>query len=541
MKYRCYQLLLAVAGLVLAVGCATLESDLEAAAAEGDTETVKVLLAGGADVNAKEKRGMTALMLAAGDGHIETVEVLLTGGADINAKSKDGMTALMLAAGDGHIETVKVLLAGGADVDAKAKDGMTALIRAAEFGHTETVKVLLAGGAEVNVKDKDGMTALIRAAEFGHTKTVKALMAGGADVEAKNIKHGRTALMFAAGKCHTETVNALVAGGAEVNAKDKDGWTALMFAVWAGHTETVEPLLAGGADVNAKEKRGMTALMLAAGDGRIETVEVLLVGGADVDAKAKDGMTALMFAVWEGHTGIVQLLKKVEDVGFNLKPKNQFEMGIQIIEESYRGVIKNYYKPIPASTMLFGSVKGIEDLVGVTNCLILKDDHHKMIHPLTQKPLDKNIHYEEGLQALKDIFRFIVNSKPDYEPLNIAHSAIGGMLESLDPHSTLLPRETFECFDAKGRKSGIGIYIKMRDDFVTVISTIDNTPAQKAGIMSADRIIKVDGKITKNIRQTVNMLRGPKGTKVVVTILRQGVKEPIEIEIVRGVIFKSCV
>jgi len=50
MKYRCYQLLLAVAGLVLAVGCATLESDLEAAAAEGDTETVKVLLAGGADV-----------------------------------------------------------------------------------------------------------------------------------------------------------------------------------------------------------------------------------------------------------------------------------------------------------------------------------------------------------------------------------------------------------------------------------------------------------------------------------------------------------
>ncbi|MBW2607724.1 MAG: S41 family peptidase [Deltaproteobacteria bacterium] len=220
----------------------------------------------------------------------------------------------------------------------------------------------------------------------------------------------------------------------------------------------------------------------------------------------------------------------------NLKPNEQFEVGIEIIEQTYHLVTNEYYKPVSANTMLFGSVKGIENLVGDTGYFILEDGHQIIIHPLTQKPIDKNINHEEGQQALKDIYSFIVNSKSDYKPLNIAHSAIGGMLESLDSHSTFLPREAFEDNDSKGRLSGIGIHIKMRDDFVTVISPIVGSPADKAGIASTDRIIKVDGKITKNIRQTVNMLRGPKGTKVVVTILRQGVKEPIEFEMVRDVI-----
>jgi carboxyl-terminal processing protease len=219
-------------------------------------------------------------------------------------------------------------------------------------------------------------------------------------------------------------------------------------------------------------------------------------------------------------------------------PGMQIENGIKLLAQAYRIIIEEHYRPVSGSTMLYRSMKGIEGLVGDTGCFILKDGHPKMINPLTQKLIDQNVTQEDGLQALKDIYRFVANNKPDYAPKDIAHSALGGMLGSLDPDSTFLPPEAFEDsqIDPEGKFTGIGINLTMRDDFVTVISPIDDSPAQKAGIMGHDRIIKVDGKAIKNKRQTLVMLRGQKGTKVGVTILRQGVKEPIEFEIVRDVI-----
>jgi carboxyl-terminal processing protease len=76
----------------------------------------------------------------------------------------------------------------------------------------------------------------------------------------------------------------------------------------------------------------------------------------------------------------------------------------------------------------------------------------------------------------------------------------------------------------------------MKNGFVTVISPIEDTPAYKAGIKAQDRIIKVDGKPVKDLRQAVNMMRGPKGTKVLVSIMREGVKKPIDFELIRDVI-----
>jgi len=76
----------------------------------------------------------------------------------------------------------------------------------------------------------------------------------------------------------------------------------------------------------------------------------------------------------------------------------------------------------------------------------------------------------------------------------------------------------------------------MQDGFVTVISPIEDTPAYNAGIQARDRIIKVDGQPAKDLREAVNMMRGPKGSKVNVTILREGVKKPLEFELVRDVI-----
>ena len=145
----------------------------------------------------------------------------------------------------------------------------------------------------------------------------------------------------------------------------------------------------------------------------------------------------------------------------------------------------------------------------------------------------------EGLKIFADVIQLIEKEYvDDVESKELIQNAIQGMVQSLDPHSSLLPPEAFEDLqiDTKGKFTGIGIHITMRDGFVTVISPIEDTPAFKAGIMAQDRIVKVDGKPVKDLRQAVNMMRGPKGTKVTVTIMRQGNKKAIEFELVRDVI-----
>ena len=146
--------------------------------------------------------------------------------------------------------------------------------------------------------------------------------------------------------------------------------------------------------------------------------------------------------------------------------------------------------------------------------------------------------YEE-LKVFSDVIELIEREYVDeVDTKELIQKAIQGMVHSLDPHSSLLPLDDFQDLqiDTKGKFTGIGIHITMQDGFVTVISPIEDTPAYKAGIIARDRIIKVDGKPTKDLRKAVNMMRGPKGTKVVVTIFREGVKKPLEFELVRDVI-----
>ena len=146
--------------------------------------------------------------------------------------------------------------------------------------------------------------------------------------------------------------------------------------------------------------------------------------------------------------------------------------------------------------------------------------------------------YEE-LKVFSDVIELIEREYVDeVDTKELIQKAIQGMVHSLDPHSSLLPLDDFQDLqiDTKGKFTGIGIHITMQDGFVTVISPMEDTPAYKAGIKARDRIIKVDGKSTRDLRNAVNMMRGPKCTKVLVTILREGVKKPLEFELVRDVI-----
>lgn len=145
----------------------------------------------------------------------------------------------------------------------------------------------------------------------------------------------------------------------------------------------------------------------------------------------------------------------------------------------------------------------------------------------------------EGLSIFSDVIELVEKNYVDkVETKKLIEDAIQGMVHSLDPHSSLLVPEAFEelQIDTQGEFTGIGIHVTMRDSLVTVISPIEGTPAHKAGVKAGDKIIKVDGVSTDELRDAVNRMRGPKGTSVVITIIRKGAPKPIDFALIRDVI-----
>ncbi len=121
----------------------------------------------------------------------------------------------------------------------------------------------------------------------------------------------------------------------------------------------------------------------------------------------------------------------------------------------------------------------------------------------------------------------------------LIESAISGMLQSLDPHSSYLSPESYKDMQVKtkGKFGGLGVEITMEDGVVKVVSPIDDTPAANAGMKSGDLIIGINGESIRglSINDAVSQLRGPVGSKVVITVVRDK-KDPFEIEIIRDVI-----
>lgn len=123
---------------------------------------------------------------------------------------------------------------------------------------------------------------------------------------------------------------------------------------------------------------------------------------------------------------------------------------------------------------------------------------------------------------------------------DLIYGAIKGMLETLDPHSAFLPPNMFKEMqeETKGRFEGLGIEITIREGVLTVVSPIEDTPAYRAGIQAGDQILRIDGEPTKNLTlmDAVRRMRGPKGSKVTLTIMREGFPKPREFTLIRDVI-----
>jgi len=154
--------------------------------------------------------------------------------------------------------------------------------------------------------------------------------------------------------------------------------------------------------------------------------------------------------------------------------------------------------------------------------------------PETQLPLEDLRKFTEVFDRIK---RAYVEEVSDRELLE---KAIKGMLSGLDPHSAYLEPEAFTELEESttGEFGGLGIEVGMQDGFVQVITPIDDTPAQKAGIQPGDLIIKMDDKTVKgmSLDEAVKYMRGEPGSTIVLTIARDGESGPIEVELERAII-----
>ena len=152
----------------------------------------------------------------------EVVRTLIKGGADVNAAQGDGMTALHWAARNGDVELTRVLLYAGANVKASTRlGGYTPLLLAAQQGHAAVIAALITAGSDVKAANALGTTPLMLAAASGDAQTVTMLVENGAEIEAREKTFGQTPLMFAAAANRPDAIAALIKAGADLKVTSK--------------------------------------------------------------------------------------------------------------------------------------------------------------------------------------------------------------------------------------------------------------------------------------------------------------------------------
>jgi carboxyl-terminal processing protease len=147
----------------------------------------------------------------------------------------------------------------------------------------------------------------------------------------------------------------------------------------------------------------------------------------------------------------------------------------------------------------------------------------------------------ESIELFTDVLSIVKKSYvEEVDTKKLIYGAINGMIASLDPHSSFMPPETYKemKIETKGSFGGLGIEISIKDGILTVISPIEDTPAFRAGIKAGDQILRIDEKFTKDltIMDAVKRMRGTKGTKVTLTIMREGFDKPKEFPLIRDII-----
>jgi ankyrin repeat protein len=312
--------------LLLGVSLGARDTAPVASAAQSrDAATVRALLKQGADVNAAQGDGMTALHWAALNGDGELASMLLYAGANWRALTRLGAyQPIHLAAQSGAAPVIESLLAAGAEADVRTATGATPLMLAATSGSAKAVDVFLARGVDVNATESaHGQTALMFAAAAGRADVVRTLLGRGAntsattriiDLEALTAAPGEEALQqsqqqrqAAAGA--SPSAASAAARPAEVPGFTRPyryneligkqgGLTALLLASRQGVRDTALALVDGGADVNQVSPADrVSPLLIATINGHFDLARELMARGADVNAAADNGVTPLYAAL----------------------------------------------------------------------------------------------------------------------------------------------------------------------------------------------------------------------------------------------------
>ena len=332
---------------------------LSKAIVTGDVATIRAHLDAGGSPNLNE-RGTSLLMEACNFKKLEIATLLVSKGADVDAKNGDGMTALAYALDfprfgrkvrkdpDEVLALAKMLLEAGAKVNppkaAQAKRNerlmfQPPLLRAASLGFPKVVKLLLDAGADVNATAHRGGTALVEAINGGHVEVVKMLLDAGSVVDPEKPKMGGYPLHQAVSQPSIrlsmwrmkntqgspaeekqlradalEIIDLLVAKGAKVDRPNERGWTPLMAAINSGDVDLVKKIAKSGADLKRKDDKGNTPLHFAADLRRLDekrlipVVKTLLKLGAKKKAKNSDGKRAKALAKARGFKKLARLL-----------------------------------------------------------------------------------------------------------------------------------------------------------------------------------------------------------------------------------------
>ena len=231
------------------------------AACKGYLNQVKSFLAKGADVNARDKDGGTALYCASFHGHLEVVQALLAKGADVNGRS-NGVTALYAASQQGHLFVVQALLAKGADASAKASDGRTALDAAKGGGHTDALNFSIQSVPKEPVRPSSSPEPVQEASTppAGRPQVAYVANAQGDEIF-RAIKNGDLAEV----KALVQENPNLVSSEDYSGTVSWDGSTPLQIAIDRGDLDIVKFLLESKADVNVEDDEGRTPLEKMAG------------------------------------------------------------------------------------------------------------------------------------------------------------------------------------------------------------------------------------------------------------------------------------
>jgi ankyrin repeat protein len=315
-----------VLGLALLLWALAPDAPVADSAMRGDVEAVRALIKQGADVNAAQGDGMTALHWAAMNGSADIARLVIDAGASLEAVTRlGGYTPLHLASRAGRATTVQLLIAAGANVRATTTTGaVTPLHLAADAGNGQSVTALLDAGADPNAREREwGQTPLMFAAAANRPNVVKLLVERGAKVDATAstidmVERGKEDAALQARR--DKLLQALQASGqisreALARVGFRNGVTPP-----APTGPSTAPVTAGPSGITSLEALvgrygGLTPLLLAARDGNLESALALLDGGAGVNQpSAGDRTTPLLMATINGHFDLaMELLERGAD------------------------------------------------------------------------------------------------------------------------------------------------------------------------------------------------------------------------------------